>query len=153
RGGRARPRGVRPGAQGESVSDWSLVWLGVMAVSLAIMAVLQCAVAFAVIKAARETAQSLREFQRDMKPLLDKAHRIADDAARTPGIAASQAQRRDEVVRATTDRVDETLGLVHGVINGPLRHGSIVVAIARAVMAMWDGRKERRRHRRDEDDA
>ena len=53
----------------------------------------------------------------------------------------------------TTDRVDETLGLVHGAITEPLRHGSVVVAIARAVMAIWSGRTERRRHSRDDDDA
>jgi hypothetical protein len=135
------------------VSDWALVWLGVMAVSLAIMTVLQCAVAFTAIKVARQTAQSLRDFQRDMKPLLDKAHRIADDAARTTAIAAAQAQRLDQLVRTTTDRVDETLGLVHGAIAGPLRQGSLFVAIARAVLAMWDGRKERRRHNRGDDDA
>lgn len=135
------------------MSDWALVWLGVMAVSLAIMTVLQCVVAFTAIKVAKQTAQSLRDFQRDMKPLLDKAHRIADDAARTTAIAAAQAQRLDELVRVTTDRVDETLGLVHGAISGPLRQGSIVVAVARAVMAIWEGRKERRRHSRDDDDA
>jgi hypothetical protein len=135
------------------VSDWALVWLGVMAVSLAIMTVLQCVVAFSAIKVARQTAQSLRDFQRDMRPLLDKAHRIADDAARTAAIAAAQAQRLDELVRVTTDRVDETLGLVHGAIAGPLRQGSIFVALARAAMAIWGGRKERRRHRRDDDDA
>ena len=135
------------------MSDWALVWLGVMAVSLAIMTVLQCVVAFTAIKVARQTAQSLRDFQRDMRPLIDKAHRIADDASRTAAIAAAQAQRLDDLVRATTDRVDETLGLVHGAIAGPLRQGSVVVAIARAVMAIWNGRKERRRHARDDDDA
>ncbi len=135
------------------MSDWALVWLGVMALSLAVMTVLQCVVALTVVKAARETVQSVREFQRDMKPLVDKAHRIADDAARTAAIAAAQAQRIDDLVRATTDRVDETLGLVHGAIAGPLRHGSIVVAVAKAAMAIWDGRKERRRHQREEDDA
>ena len=135
------------------MSDWALVWLGVMAVSLAIMTALQCVVALTVIKAARESAQSLRDVQRDLKPLLDKAHRIADDAARTTAIAAAQARRLSELVRVTTDRVDETLGLVHGAITGPLRHGSVVVAIARAVMAIWSGRTERRRHNRDDDDA
>jgi hypothetical protein len=135
------------------VNDWALVWLGVMAVSLAIMAALQCVVAFTVIKAARETAQSLRDVQRDLKPLIDKAHRIADDAARTTAIAAAQAQRLGDLVSATTDRVDETLGLVYGAIAGPLRHGSVVIAVARAVMAIWHGRSERRRHNRDDDDA
>lgn len=135
------------------MSDWALVWLGVMAVSLAIMTALQCVVALTVVKAARETVQSVRDFQRDMKPLMDKAHRIADDAGRTAAIAAAQAQRIDNLVRATTDRVDETLGLVHGAIAGPLRKGSIFVAVVRAAMAVWDGRKERRRHAREDDDA
>jgi len=135
------------------VSDWALVWLGVMAASLAIMTALQCVVALTVIKAARESAEALRGVQRDLKPLLDKAHRIADDAARTTAIAAAQAQRLSELVSVTTDRVDETLGLVHGAINGPLRQGSIVAAVARAVMAIWNGRTERRRHNRDDDDA
>jgi hypothetical protein len=92
------------------VIDWSPVWLGVIAVSLVVMTSLQLWAAIAAITLARQTGQALRDFQREVQPLVEKAHRIADDAARTTALAAAQAERLDAFVRATTDRVDETFG-------------------------------------------
>ncbi len=135
------------------MSDWAVVWLGVIAVSVAAMALLQLAALSTAARVARETTRALRDFQREVQPLIEKAHRIADDAARTTAIAAAQAERLDDFVRMTTERVDETFGLVQDAIAGPLKKGALVVAAARAAMAIFGSRQDRRRRSHDEDDA
>jgi hypothetical protein len=135
------------------VTDWAVIWLGVIAVSVATMTVLQWAAVLAATRLARETSQTLREFRREIQPLIEKAHRIADEAARTTSLAALQVERLDSFVRATTDRVDETFGLLQGAIIGPLRRGSWVLAAAKAALAMFNARASRRAHSREEEDA
>jgi len=135
------------------VSDWAVVWLGVMAVSLVVTAVMQLAAALAVTKLARQASQTLKEFQREVQPLIEKAHRIADDAGRVTELAALQAERLDTLVRTTSARVEETFGFVQGAIVEPFRKGSMIMAIAQGVLAIFRGRSERRRYPRDDEDA
>lgn len=135
------------------MSDWAVVWLGVMAIALVVTAVMQFASSFAVIKLAKQATQTIKDVQREIQPLIEKAHRIADDAQRTTAIAALQAERLDELVRTTTERVSDTLGLVQGAIVEPLRKGSMVMAIARAAFAIFNNRNDRRRQAREDEDA
>ncbi|MFI5177723.1 MAG: hypothetical protein ACHQO8_04135 [Vicinamibacterales bacterium] len=136
------------------MNDWTPVYLAAMAVSLVIMTSLHLAAVVVAMRLARQTAQALRDFQREVTPLVEKAHRIADDAARTTALAAAQAERIDQFLRTTTDRVDEALGLVHGAITGPLRQGSVWLAVAQAALALFSGRGNRRRPSgRDDEDA
>ncbi len=135
------------------MNDWQAVWLGVIAVSVAVMTTLQLVAWLAVIRLARQTGQALREFQREVQPLVEKAHRIADDAARTTALAAAQAERIDAFLRTTTDRVDETFGMVQSAIAGPLRQGSVLLAIARAAFAMFSASNRTSRSARDDEDA
>ena len=135
------------------MTDWTLVCLAAMAVSLVIMTSLQLAAVFVAIRVARQTMQAMQDFQRDMQPLIEKANRIADDAARTTALAAAQAERIDRFLRTTTERVDQTLGAVQGVFAGPLRQGSLLLAIARAAMAIFSAYGDRRSSSRDDEDA
>lgn len=135
------------------MSDWPAVWLGVIAVSVAVMTTLQLAAGFAVIRLARQTSQALRDFQREVQPLVEKAHRIADDAARTTALAAAQAERIDAFLRTTTDRVDETFGMVQSAIVGPLKQGSVLLAVAKAAFTIFSGSGRTSRGTRDDEDA
>src|SRR5262245_46854846 len=121
-----------------------------MAVALVVTAIMQLASSLAVIKLARQATQTLKDVQREIQPLIEKGHRIADDAQKTTAIAVLQAQRLDELVRTTTERVSDTLNVVQGAIVEPLRKGSMVVAIARAALSIFNSRHERRRTARED---
>lgn len=135
------------------MSDWAVIWLGVMAIAMVVTAVMQLAAALAVTRLAQQAGQTLKDVQREIQPLIEKAHRIADDAQRTTAIAVLQAERLDDFVRTTTERVNETLGLVQGAIVGPLRKGSMLMAAARAAFDIFSARSDRRRHAREDEDA
>ena len=110
-GGRARPRGVRAGAEGDPVSDWqsscgwpSWPWRCV------VMAAIQ--IGLALIVAARRQADEATTdaLRREVKPLIEKANRLVDEASRVTSLAAAQVERVERLLASTSERVDETLG-------------------------------------------
>jgi hypothetical protein len=135
------------------VTDWQLVWLGTIAIAVAVMAALQVAALGMLIRMIQQAVRAIQKLDRDLTPLLEKAHRIADDAARTSALAAAQAERIDALVTSATERVDETLDVVQRAIVDPIRQGTAFIAGLRAVIAAFRGWREPDRSAREEDDA
>jgi len=84
------------------VSEWQVTFLGVMAGALVLMALAQAAVAFALFRSVKHVLTALDDLKREVHPLVEKAHRIADDAARVSAMAVVQAERIDALVQQTT---------------------------------------------------
>jgi uncharacterized protein YoxC len=125
------------------VTDWQLIFLGVMAVSLVLMAVAQLVVALALVKSVKKVAESVDQLQRDIRPVLDKAARIADDASRVASLALVQVERLDFMMKSSAARVDETFQFVQRSIAEPIRHGSALLSALRAafsVVRAWQAR-------------
>ena len=126
------------------MTDWQVVFLGIMAVALAVMATMQIVTALALLKATREISGAIREIQRDIKPLIDKATRMSDDAARVTALALAQIERVDSLVTSLASRIEETAGIVQNAVVQPMKQGATVVAAFRAVFAAvreWQGRQ------------
>lgn len=135
------------------MNDWQSIWLGTIAVAVAIMAAIQVVAIGVLIKMVLQAVKSVQKLERDLTPLLEKAHRIADDAARTSALAAAQAERIDALISSATERVDETLDIVQRAIVDPIRQGTAFISGLRAVMAVFRGWREREPAPREEDDA
>ena len=111
---RARTRGLRAGAQraasdpsrGGRVNDWSQAFLGVIAVSTALMAVMQ----IGAIRRPRRVATQVRDIvatlQKDIRPLIGRANEIAEEASKT----ADHRHRAGRENRQARDRSDPTRG-------------------------------------------
>jgi hypothetical protein len=138
------------------VTEWQTVFLALIAAAVVVMAVLQVAVVVAAARFARQAAQSVTELRRDLRPVVDKVNRIADDAARATALAAAQVERLDQVMSTAAARIDETMNVVQGAIIQPVRHGAAAVAAFRAAVAVFRGVRNRSRHAhhsRDDDEA
>jgi len=137
------------------VNGWALICLAVMAVALVAMAIGQVVLALAAARVARQTTDTVQEVRRDLRPILEKAQKIANDASRTTELALLQAQRIDQILESTAHRVDETLTNIQQAVSGPLRQGSAVVAGIRAAMEVLRSVSERRARPpvHEEDDA
>lgn len=140
------------------MNEWGVVFMGVMAASLAIMASIQVGLIMVGIRVARQMTAATEELRREVRPLVEKAHRIADEAARATSLATQQVERLDRFMATTTDRIDDTLSTVQGIMAGPVRQASTAVTAFRAVMSIvreWNSRRPRdaRRHAREDDDA
>lgn len=134
------------------MSDWQVIWLGVIAVAVALMALIQIVVLAAIAKLAMQAVAGVQELRREIRPLFDKVNRIADDATRISGQAAAQVERLDALVASTAVRIDETIEAVQTVVMGPLRQGSAVVAAVRAVVSAFRHSRDRRRPAHDDED-
>ena len=129
------------------------VWLGVIAVAVLVMAVAQVAVLIRLSQVAKETSTAARDLRRELTPLIEKAHRIADDAGRVSALALAQMERVDHVLSSTVRKIDDTVATVQSAIIGPVRQGAAVMAGVKAALAVFRARQDRGRYGRDDEDA
>ena len=136
------------------MNEGQTVYLAAMAVALVVMAAIQIGVIVVAIRVGRQVSAAAEELRREVKPLVEKAHRISDDAARVSAMAVVQAQRIDRLLETTAARVDETLGLVQHAVVEPVRQGAAVVSAVRAALTAfraWRGHDHP--HTREDEDA
>jgi hypothetical protein len=124
----------------------SEIFLGVIAVSTLVMAVIQVGAIMVAARFGRQAQQTLISAQdalasaqqtlasvhQQVQPLIAKASAIADEATRTTAIANAQAQKIDRLVTDLSRRIDETAAVVQNAIVTPAREGMAVVAAVKA---------------------
>ena len=141
------------------MSDWAVIWLGVIAVSIALMAIIQIGLIVVSLRVARQLSAAADDIRKEITPLVEKVHRIADDAARATSLASIQIERIDQILSNTTARVDEGLSILRNAVGGPLRQGYAVALAVRAAVSAFSRRSNRDTHRpssaatREEEDA
>ena len=136
------------------MTDGQTVWLAVIAISVAIMAVTQVLVLIQAAKLARQAGETLQTIRRDLQPLIQKIDRVADEAGRLTALAAVQLERVDYLLATTVDRVDSALAVVQDALVQPLRRGSALVTAIRTGWALFRGWQDRgTRMRREDEDA
>ena len=124
--------------------DWSVVFLGVIAISTLIMAFIQVGAIVATLKVVREAQKMLVTVQEDVRPLIAKVSALADEAGRTAKLATVQAEKVDRLVTDLTRRVDETANIVQHAIITPAREGMAIVAALKASLAALRGFRDYR---------
>ena len=136
------------------MNEWAGVFLAVMAVALVAMAAVQIGLMVVGLRVAKQMATATAQFQEEVRPLIEKAHIIADDASRATALAVMQVERVDRFMASTATRLDTTLDIIQNVVSGPIGKGAAAVSAFRAVMGVvrdWKGRRRRPGH--DDDDA
>jgi len=133
------------------VSGWELVFLGVIAVSLVAMAIAQMIVAQQVAKVARQAAETAQEYRRELRPIVEKLHKITDDASRVTALALVQAERVDQFMATTAQRIDEAVTVVQDAVVQPIRHGAALLAGLQAAWSIFGRGAPARRHHDEED--
>ena len=114
------------------MNDWNQAFLGVIAVSTALMAVMQIGALVVLAKVAAQVREIVATLQQDVRPLIARANTIADEASKTATIATAQAQKIDRMVTDLARRVDETSAVVQQAIVRPAREGMAMVAALKA---------------------
>lgn len=114
------------------MSDWSPTFLGIIAVSTAIMALIQVGAIIAIVRLAMQVRNLVATIQVDIRPLIARATTLAEEASRTAAIATKQAEKIDTLVTSLAQRVDETAAVVQEAIVTPAREGLAIVAALKA---------------------
>jgi hypothetical protein len=134
------------------VTDWPVVWLGVIAISVALMALIQIVVLIAIARLALQAVRGVKELRSEIRPLIEKFDKVADDARTISGKAVAQVERIETLLGSTAARLDQTMNAIHDIVTGPLRQGSAIVAAIRAMFASFGRKSGRSRPGRDDED-
>lgn len=114
------------------MNDWGHAFLGVIAVSTALMAVMQIGAVVVLARVAVQVRDAVATLQQDVRPLIARANQIAEEASKSATIATAQAEKIDRLVTDLTRRVDETSAVVQQAIVTPAREGMAIVAALKA---------------------
>lgn len=129
------------------------VWLGIIAVAVLTMAIIQIVVGLQLMRVAKDAATTMQEFRTEIRPLIQKAHKVADDAGRVSAMALTQVERVDQLMATTAMRVDDTLQIVQESLIAPVKQGAAVMAGLKAAIAVFRARQDNGRYGRDDEDA
>ena len=121
------------------MNDWNNVFLGVIAVATALMAIVQIGAIVVLARVAGQVQGILATIQTDVRPLLARANAIAEEASKTATLATAQAQKIDTLVTDLTRRVDETAGVIQQAIITPAREGMAIIAALKAGFGVLKG--------------
>lgn len=122
----------------------SEVFLGIIAVAVAVMAIIQVAAIVFAARAARSVGDAVSQFQQDVRPIVANLQTLSADAARTTAAAAAQVERAQKTVDAVLNRVDavgarveQTVQMLQNGILAPAREGYAIMQAIRAVFSSF----------------
>jgi hypothetical protein len=121
------------------VNDWAPVFLGVIALATLVMAAIQVGAIIYGARAAQRIEQMLGRLETDLKPVLERAKQVSDDAAKMTAMATVQVERVDQVFHDLSHRIDETAVLIQRALVTPAREGAALFAAIRATVAALRG--------------
>jgi len=117
------------------VNDWSGVFLGIIALAVSVMAIVQVGVIVFGARLAKRVEQVAAQVDREIKPLLVNLNVVGQEAARAAELAAAQIERVDVLFADVAERVEETAATLQSAIITPAREGMALVQGVRAAFA------------------
>lgn len=144
-----------------SDNTWGVVFLGVIAVSTLVMALIQVGAIVATARLARRIEVLLGKLERDIQPMLERVTEISTEAARMSALATQQVERVDQLFAELQDRTTHVMTVVQQAIVTPAREGAAFFSALRSTFAAirglrtpnGNGRQQRPPHGVEEDDA
>ncbi len=137
------------------MSSTAVVFLGVIAVAVLVMAVLQVGAVVYAARLARRVEGVVTRLERDVQPAVERLTSLSGDAARATALAAAQVERVDRLLDEVSVRADRALTSVQRAIDVPQREATALVAGVRAAVGALRGarRARSRSGTLEEDDA
>ena len=114
------------------MSRSSEIFLGVIAVSTLLVAIVQVGVVVAAGVALRRLGRLVDTVEQEIKPIFGHVNTIARDASRAAALATAQVERADKLFSDVAVRVDEALNAVQASIGAPAREGRALLSAFRA---------------------
>ncbi len=110
------------------------VLLGVIAVSVFVMAAIQVALIVGVVMAARRGGEMVKRLEADVRPIVANLQAMSNDAAKATSLAAGQVERADQLITTLSRRVEETVVSFHATVLQPARDALSLLGALRAAM-------------------
>jgi hypothetical protein len=127
------------------VSD---LFLGIIAISVLVMAVIQVGAVLAGFRLAKRVDQMAQHLERDIKPLIANLTDVTVELSRTANLASRQVERVDHLFSDMAHRVDQTLSVAQQFVQGPAKNGLALLSGVQAAVSAFRGIREASRRRR-----
>jgi hypothetical protein len=121
--------------------------LGIIAVAVAVMAIVQVGAIVAALRVARRVEKLATELETGVKPLLVNLTTLSAEASKAATMAGTQVERFDRLLTDLTARVDQTMIAAQQFVAGPAREGMAIVVGLRAAVSAFQGLREAARRR------
>ena len=131
------------------------LFLGIIAVAVLVMAVIQVAAIVFAMSAARRIGQVADRLEQDLRPVMSNLQAITSEAARATSLAAAQMERADRMFADLSRRVEQVMAAIPSLL-GPAGKGlAFLNGIKAALAAIQELRRSSRRGAAhpDEEDA
>ena len=131
------------------------VFLGIIAVAVLVMAVIQVAAVGFALAAARRIGQVADRLEQELRPVVSNLQAMTTEAARASRLAAAQMERADRMFADVSRRAEHLLTAIPSLL-GPAGKGfAFLSGIKAALAAIQELRRSSRRGRAhaDEEDA
>ncbi len=131
------------------------VFLGVIAVAVLVMAVIQVAAIVFAMSAARRIGQVADRLEQDLRPVMQNLQTMTAEAARVTNLAALQMERADRMFADLSRRAEQVMAVVPSLL-GPAGKGiAFLNGLKAALAAIQELRRTSRRrgaaHAEEED--
>jgi hypothetical protein len=131
------------------------VFLGIIAVAVLVMAVIQVAAIVFAMSAARRIGQVADRIENDLRPVVSNLQTITSEAARATTLAAAQMERADRLFADISRRAEQVMTAIPGLL-GPAGKGFAFLNGIKAALAAIQELRRSSGHRAaqpDEEDA
>jgi hypothetical protein len=110
------------------------LFLGVIAVAVLVMAVIQVAAIVFAMAAARRIGEAADRLERDLRPVIQNLQSATAEAARVTSLAAAQMERADRMFADLGRRAEQLMSVVPSLL-GPAGKGFAFLNGLKAAMA------------------
>ncbi len=124
------------------MTDWTPIFLGIIALSVFVIAAIQVGAVIAGARLLQRVNKLAEQIQQEVRPLSAHLQTVAAEAARASTLAAQQVERADRLFAEVSQRVEETVILVQEAVVQPARQSMAVVAGFKAVVATLRGLRQ-----------
>jgi hypothetical protein len=136
------------------VTDWTPVFLGVIAIAVLVMAAIQVGAVIYGARLARRVDRLASRVESEIAPVFAQMRTIGAEAARASALAAAQVERADRLFADVRTRVEQTVSSMQAAVAVPAREGLALMAALRATLAgLREGAVRPRSARHEDDDA
>ncbi len=115
------------------------VFLGVIALAVLTMAVIQVALIVFAARTARRVGDAVSRFEQTVQPILTNLQSVSADAARASASATAQVERAGQLLHDVATKVDETVMSVQESVLRPAREGLAFLDSLRGIFAAFRG--------------
>ena len=120
------------------------LFLGIIAVAVLVMAIIQVAAIVFAMSAARRIGQVADRLERDLRPVVSNLQAITSEAARATSLAAAQMERADRIFADFSRRAEQVMAAIPSLL-GPAGKGfAFLNGIKAALAAIQELRRSSR---------